>query len=253
MMHKKMSDNLIRLEEALSAYLRRNSLAATEFRAVLFDMDGVLYDSMPRHARAWKQVCDEAGIEASEEEFFAYEGRTGASTIDLLIRRQHGRPATEDECRELYRRKTEFFAEMPDAPVMHGAREAVAISTDAGAKTVLVTGSGQGTLLGRLDEDYAGAFPCERRVTAYDVRKGKPDPEPYIAGLVKAGATPTMAIGIDNAPLGVESSSRAGLFTIGVRTGPIASGALREAGADIEVNSMEECAVILRECLYLTL
>lgn len=239
----------INIEDALRAYLGRNMLERPAFKAVLFDMDGVLYDSMPRHAKAWKSVCDEAGIEAVTEEFFAYEGRTGASTIDLLVRRQFGRPATEEEARRLYKRKTEFFAEMPSAPVMPGARRAVAVVAESGLPSVLVTGSGQGTLLERLDTDYPGAFPKWRRVTAYDVRHGKPDPEPYLVGLAKVGAGPFAGIGIDNAPLGVESSSRAGLFTIGVRTGPIPAGALMEAGADIEINSMEDCADILKMLL----
>lgn len=178
----------INIEDALRAYLGRNMLERPAFKAVLFDMDGVLYDSMPRHAKAWKGVCDEAGIEAVTEEFFAYEGRTGASTIDLLVRRQFGRPATEEESRRLYKRKTEFFAEMPLAPVMPGAQRAVAVVAESGLPSVLVTGSGQGTLLERLDTDYPGAFPKWRRVTAYDVSHGKPDPEPYLAGLAKVGA-----------------------------------------------------------------
>lgn len=238
------------LQEAISKYMARTGATALRPKAVLFDMDGILYDSMPRHARAWKGVCDEAGIDADADEFFAYEGRTGASTIDILIRRQFGRPATDDECRRLYKRKTEFFAAFPPAPLMHGAQSAVAAVVDAGAVPVLVTGSGQGTLLERLDADYNHAFPASRRVTAYDVKHGKPDPEPYLTGLGKAGVAACEGIGVDNAPLGVESSSKAGIFTIGVRTGPLRPGLLLEAGADIEIDSMEECTKVLSKLLY---
>lgn len=241
----------MKLEESISKYLKRNNIERLAPKAVLFDMDGVLYDSMPRHAKAWKGVCDEAGIEAEADEFFAYEGRTGASTIDILIRRQFGRPATEEECRSLYRRKTELFADQPSAPVMHGAQGAVAAVVGAGLTPVLVTGSGQGTLLERLDRDFDGAFASDRRVTAYDVKRGKPDPEPYLAGLSKAGARPAEGIGVDNAPLGVESASRAGVFTIGVRTGPLRPGSLLESGADIELESMEECERILERIFRL--
>lgn len=241
----------MKLEESISKYLKRNNIDRLVPKAVLFDMDGILYDSMPRHAKAWKGVCDEAGIEADADEFFAYEGRTGASTIDILIRRQFGRSATEEECRGLYKRKTELFAEQPMAPVMHGAQGAVGTVVRAGALSVLVTGSGQGTLLERLDADFDGAFAMSRRVTAYDVKRGKPDPEPYLVGLSKAGATATEGIGVDNAPLGVESASRAGLFTIGVRTGPLKPGSLLEAGADIELESMEECDRILERIFRL--
>ena len=89
-------------------------------------------------------------------------------------------------------------------------------------------------------------------MTAYDVRRGKPDPEPYLVGLAKAGAMPTEGVGVDNAPLGVESASRAGLFTIGVRTGPLKPGSLLEAGADIELESMEECERVLERIFRLT-
>lgn len=43
-------------------------------RAALIDMDGVLYDSMPRHARAWRQTMLELGIDCPEEEFSCMRG-----------------------------------------------------------------------------------------------------------------------------------------------------------------------------------
>ena len=79
-------------------------------KAVLFDMDGVLYDSMPGHARAWMEMCRREGLHAEYDEFFGYEGRTGASTIDILIRRQYGRAATPEEQKRLYAIKSEVFA-----------------------------------------------------------------------------------------------------------------------------------------------
>lgn len=212
-------------------------------KAVLFDMDGVLYDSMPGHALAWKQMCDSVGIVADANEFFAYEGRTGASTINLLFERQYGHGADEETCRRLYEIKSRNFKALGEPRIMPGARETVATVTRSGVPCVLVTGSGQASILERLDRDYNGAFNL--RVTAHDVKRGKPDPEPFLLAMKKANVKPYEAIAIDNAPLGVESASRAGAFTIGVRTGPLPSGALREAGADIEVGSMAECAELL--------
>ncbi len=235
------------LSEALEAYALRSGRAFIRPKAVLFDMDGVLYDSMPGHCRAWKMMCDEAGILADADEFFAYEGRTGASTINLLFERQYGRGADDETCRRLYSRKSAFFKAMGEPPLMPGAREAVDTVLTHGAKCVLVTGSGQSSILEKLDRDYPGAFGM--RVTAHDVLRGKPDPEPFLMGLSKAYAEPWCAIAIDNAPLGVESASRAGIFTIGVRTGPLPEGALKEAGADIEINSMSACAEILSKLL----
>ena len=235
------------LGKALETYAARTGHNLDRPRAVLFDMDGVLYDSMPGHAKAWKKMCDATGIQCEEDEFYAYEGRTGASTINLLYQRQWGHGADDETCRRLYAIKSEHFKALGPPRLMPGATEAVDTVLERGATTVLVTGSGQASILDRLHRDYPGAF--ELRVTAHDVKHGKPDPEPYLKGMAISGVTPWLAVAVDNAPLGVESASRSGAFTIGVRTGPLAPGALSAAGADIEINSMTECAEILRQLL----
>lgn len=80
------NNNLIQqIEAALVRYHNRVGAQLENVQAVLFDMDGVLYDSMPGHARAWKAMCDAVGIQCEYDEFFGYEGRTGASTINCYI------------------------------------------------------------------------------------------------------------------------------------------------------------------------
>lgn len=216
-------------------------------KAALIDMDGVLYDSMPMHARAWKRVADHAGIPATYDEFFLYEGSTGASTIDKLIRRTFGRPATDDEKRDLYALKAEFFVEQGQVPIMPGAQRMVQTLLDNGVITVLVTGSGQNSLLSRLETDFPGAFPPERRITSASVTHGKPHPEPYLKGLALSGAEASQAMVFDNAPLGVKSGHEAGIYTVGLVTGPVPAHELKENGADNVIISVEKCADMLFE------
>lgn len=203
--------------------------------AFLFDMDGTLYDSMPNHARAWYEMIREQGIEARPEEFFLYEGATGAYTVNLLYQRAYGHDATPEEVQRLYERKAEIFRRLPEPQVMPGAQELIGFiqSLPWHPVTVLVTGSAQGSLLGRLDHDFPGAFPAERRVTALNVSRGKPFPEPFLRGAELAGVAPAECVAIDNAPLGVLSASRAGCYTVAVRTGPIPAAELSGAGADM--------------------
>lgn len=234
----------------IQRFLERNDYINVIPRAALIDMDGTLYDSMPRHARAWQQMMAEVGIDAPLDDFFRYEGRTGASTIDILFRRFFGRGATEQEKTDLYRRKTELFAAMPPVEPMPGARDMLDFLKSIGVKRVLVTGSGQNTLLNRLDTDFPGAFLPDMRVTSRDVKHGKPHPEPFLMAMTKAAVAPDECIVIENAPLGIEAGHASGAFTIGVSTGPLPLKELEDAGADIVFPSMEECAKALPILIY---
>lgn len=219
-------------------YLTRSGFEATRLKAVLFDMDGVLFDSMPNHARSWAQVCTEFGLTMTPEEAYLHEGRTGASTINILARRQWGRDATDDEIRRIYDEKCRLFNACPEAPRMPHAADVLARVKADGLTIVLVTGSGQHSLLDRLEHNYPGYFHRDLMVTSFDVRHGKPDPEPYLMGLQKAGVQPWEALVVENAPLGVRSGVAAGVFTVAVNTGPIPSKVLADEGADLVLPSM---------------
>ena len=216
-------------------------------------MDGTLYDSMPNHVKAWQQMLRESGIEVEPAELLLAEGRTSTDTVRQVFMRHLGREISDEDCRRLYRRKAELFTAMPPVTLMPGAQKLVKAVRDAGLTTVLVTGSGQGSLLDRLEEDFPGAFPQSRRVTAYNVSRGKPAPEPYLKGMEIASVLPQQSIAFDNAPLGVRSACDAGALTIGVVTGPIPSQSLSDAGADIVFTSMPECADTIAEALNLAI
>lgn len=213
-----------------------------KIRAALIDMDGVLYDSMPHHARAWHRMMDEQGIKTTPEEFFLYEGMTGPATIDLIFQRELGRSATDQEKKDLYARKTKLFVEGGKKIPMPGAARMLRAFMLASIPRVLVTGSGQSSLIDSLDSDYPGSFPASMRVTAHDVSHGKPDPEPYLKGAEKAGVPPEETIVVENAPLGVRAGKAAGCFTVAVTTGPIPRQEFEKEGADMIFSSMDEFA-----------
>lgn len=234
----------------IQRYLQLQSQVTIIPKVALIDMDGTLYDSMPSHARAWRQMMLEVGVDVPEEEFFLYEGRTGASTINLLFNRAFNRDATAEEKESLYKRKSELFAAMPQVNPMPGAKEFLEFLEQAGVRRVLVTGSGQRSLIDRLERDFPGAFTPDMMITSREVTKGKPDPEPYLKAMQLAGVQPNECIVIENAPLGIESGHRSGAFTIGINTGPIPISALEEAGADIVYPSMPEFAEGLPLLIY---
>ena len=79
------------------SFLNVASLGRKNVRAILFDMDGVLFDSMKNHAEAWVRAMKENNLIMSREDVYMNEGRTGEGTIDIFAREQWGREATDEE------------------------------------------------------------------------------------------------------------------------------------------------------------
>ena len=208
-------------------------------RAVLFDMDGVLYNSMPYHAKAWHRAMEQFGYDLPEEEVYMHEGRTGTSTVNLVSMRQRGMKESEERIQEIYKVKSDFFNEYPPAEPMPGALSLLRQLKEQGLMILIVTGSGQLSLLDKLNHHFPDIFRRELMVTAFDVKHGKPHPEPYLMGMQKGGLTPDECIVVENAPLGVRASKAAGLFTVAVNTGPLPDSALLDEGADALFPSMQ--------------
>ena len=215
-------------------YLQKHGFERFEPKAVLFDMDGVLYDSMPHHAIAWQQSMTLFGIHMTEADAYATEGARGIDTIRNMVRQQRGEDITLERAQEMYDEKTRLFHAMGEARVMPGVRELMEQMHRQGLSIGVVTGSGQRPLINRLVTDFSEFLDERHIVTAYDVQRGKPNPDPYLMGLQKMGGLqPWEAIVIENAPLGVKAGTAARIFTIAVNTGPLPDHILLEAGADL--------------------
>ena len=105
---------------------------------------------------------------------------------------------------------------------------------------MVVTGSGQVSLLEKLEHDFKGLIEPGMIVSSFDVKRGKPNPEPYLKGLSKAGVEPWEAIVVENAPLGVRAAQAARIFTVAVNTGPLPNKMLADEGADLIFNKMTD-------------
>jgi beta-phosphoglucomutase-like phosphatase (HAD superfamily) len=226
---------------AIKKYLEDCGFEALCPKAVLFDMDGVLYDSMPNHAIAWQESMARFGIHMTADDAYATEGARGVDTIRIMVKRQLGKDIDEAEAQRMYDVKTEIFHSLPEAPVMPGVKELMQKITDGGILCCVVTGSAQRPLIQRIHQDF-GAFVREEHITtAYDVTRGKPAPDPYLMGLRKAGdLLPFQGIVVENAPLGVRAGHTAKIFTVAVNTGPLPDEELLMAGANLIFPTMQE-------------
>lgn len=251
------------MNNAIDNYLARCGFESFHPLVVLFDMDGVLYDSMWNHAASWRESMERYGIHMTDMDAFRYEGMRGVETIQLLAREQLQRAITEEEAAEMYRHKSEVYASKGVASLIPGVRELQETLHRHGLKIGVVTGSGQPTLIDRILDDFKGWVSPGIIVTAHDVTRGKPQPEPYIAGMQKAAVVlqqegglqvgdvlkPWQTMVVENAPLGVRAAAAAQCFTVAVNTGPLPDEQLSEAGADIVFHSMDELRQAVEKCI----
>ncbi|WP_025829844.1 HAD family hydrolase [Segatella maculosa] len=228
------------MNDSIRQYLERHGFGHFSPKAVLFDMDGVLYDSMPHHAIAWQESMKRFGIDMTEADAYATEGARGIDTIRQIATRQ-GKEVSLEEAQRMYDEKSRIFHEMPDAPIFDGVFDMMEKIRRAGMTVNVVTGSGQRPLIRRLLNDFGRYLDENHITTAYDVKRGKPYPDPYLMGLQKAGnLKPFEGIVVENAPLGVRSGVSAGIFTVAINSGPLPDKALLDEGADVLYDKMTQ-------------
>lgn len=219
------------------------SMQPTSPKVVLFDMDGVLYDSMPNHGIAWQRAMKEFGIHFTVEDSYATEGARGVDTIRKYAKAQLGKELTEEEAQKMYDLKAHYFHEMPEAKIFDGVTDLMKKIKDSGLKIGIVTGSAQRPLIERVTHDFGDSVSRDQITTAFDVKRGKPNPDPYLMGLKKAGNyAPSEGIVVENAPLGVRAGVAAGCYTVAINSGPLDDSVLINEGANILFPTIREFA-----------
>lgn len=195
----------------------------------LFDMDGVLYDSLPVHVYAWCGVFERHGITLPKEEVYLNEGRPGRDTIGLLFDRYKSVQLNLEQCEQIYQEKIALTDSGPAVQVMPHMQELVARLQERGKIIGVVTGSKQPSLVDRIGKDFG--IQAERIVTAGDLRRGKPAPDPYLMGLRRCNSNANSAVVVENAPLGVQAAVAAGIDTLAMNTGILSNQSLLDSGA----------------------
>ena len=185
------------------------------FKAFLFDMDGVLTDSMPCHFEAWRRVFESFGLCVTQEEILRREGEKGMITLENLLAEQ-GMRLPRAELLKALEEKQRIFRSLVSPALFPGAQELVHELRKEGKLLALVTGTSASEIRANLDAGFVHCFQAV--VTGDRVERGKPDPEPYETALRLLRVSRQEALVIENAPYGIESAKRAGVQCIAVAT-----------------------------------
>ena len=184
-------------------------------KAVIFDMDGVITDTMPYHFRAWQTVFAKAGLDVTRCEIFLREGQPGSVTIGEIFR-DHGRRISAVAAAQMLRAKERLFKRIVRRRFVKGSRSFIRFLARQGIAVALVTGTARHEALRILPKSLLALF-CVM-ITGDDVKKGKPHPEPFLSAIKALAIKPREAVVIENAPFGIHSAKKAHLKCLALTT-----------------------------------
>jgi beta-phosphoglucomutase len=214
-----------------------------EFKAVLFDMDGTLAENAQLHHEAWAvTLLERYGYALSPTESKVHGGKTKA-IVESLLGNVFTDDASAEEFHEYKEAKYREIAQGKIVPVA-GLLEFLDYLEQRGVKIALVTSADVKNtkfVLGDLNLESR----LKVRVMGEDVKRGKPDPEPFALGASKLGVPAKDCLVFEDSLIGVKSGVAAGARVVGVATMQSKT-ALLEAGATWAVSDYVECLALFK-------
>jgi beta-phosphoglucomutase len=181
-------------------------------RAVVFDLDGTLSESMPQHYRAYLTVLEPYGLHPSFLDVCLLEGKRSAEVIEILAGRA-GKPIAPEKAKELGDEKQRVFRSLGVPKLYPGARPLLESIRSRGMALGLTTGTNRANVRHMLGEaaDLFGVV-----LGGEEVKKTKPDPEGYLRTFEALKVPPSAGVVVENAPLGIQAARAAGAPVIAV-------------------------------------
>lgn len=183
-----------------------------EIEALLFDMDGVLIDSMKYHAKSFVKALNEFDVKIKEDSIYRWEGKGDIHIIKEILKQKN---LQEIDPKNIAEERRKIFGEIEETKPFEGMYELLNELTKKHRLSV-VSGSTRKNLNNFITRFYPSIFNC--LVSGEDIQNQKPHPEPFQKCLKGVNAKEDEAIVIENAPLGVESAKKAGIKCIAVAT-----------------------------------
>ncbi|MEN9230700.1 MAG: HAD family phosphatase [Thermostichus sp. DG02_5_bins_236] len=217
------------------------------FDSLFFDMDGVIVNSEPIHAQAGVIALQRCNLLIELAPIsLQFKGRTDWDMFAYIVECFTDTPKEEQRAaiQRLIEEKATAFADLLEqVPLVPGVLEFLAASRQRFATLALTTSATR-----RDQERIFNRFNLgpwfDGVITAEDIQRAKPDPEPYLKTADRLGVDPSLCLVIEDSTNGIRSAKGAGCFAVGITTS-FRPEELRQAGADAVVESFAELAELL--------
>jgi beta-phosphoglucomutase len=182
---------------------------------VLFDLDGVIVDTLHYHYLAWKHMFGQRGGAVSEQTVLLHEGRNSREILPILMQ-EAGVAIPAKEQAEFIEEKRAYYRSIVQKKQYPGAFEVIDELKARGFKTALVTACALKNMQHSLTEEQQSHF--DFIITGDEVPRAKPFPDPYLTAARQLKLQPEQCVVIENAPLGVEAAKNAAMHCIAIET-----------------------------------
>lgn len=197
--------------------LGKGTEGMTGTEAILFDMDGVLVDSMALHLRSWQEILGEYGIQLSESFVYQHEGAMDLEVIQGIFELQ-GLAFEAEELEGIYQQQNQLFREryLSGVRFYPGTLPLIAACREQGRQLGLVTSSRLNLVERIWSRENLELFHTV--VAADHVTRFKPNPDPYLKALENLNLEPENCIVVENAPAGIQAAKAAGMICLALTT-----------------------------------
>ena len=201
------------------------------FRAVIFDMDGVLADSEPLYLQGINEVLKDFGLAITEEDHNELLGAAVGPTWDFVFEK-YSPPASYDECVARYDQTMVRLLSRPRDP-LPGVRELLSELTRRGIPRALASSSWPNWVKALLESTGLDGY-FDVTVSSTAVENGKPAPDIFLYTAKALRVEPSQCIVLEDSRTGVLAAKAAGMYTVQVRAASTALPPLPEADLVLE-------------------
>lgn len=201
-------------------------------RAVLWDLDGTIFDSADEHYAAWRETLGREGVDFGREQFEATFGQRN----DTILRDVFGDDMDVERMHRISVAKEERYRQVlhdEGAALLPGVQQWLDYLREAGWRQAVASSAPRDNITTALETLGIGNY-FAARVSAEDVDNGKPAPDVFLLAADRLDVPAANCIVVEDSPAGIEAGQRAGMATIAVRT------THDDLAADIVVDSLDD-------------
>jgi beta-phosphoglucomutase len=184
-------------------------------QGVLFDLDGVIVDTIHYHYLAWRHMFERHGGTVNENTILLHEGRNSREILPILMK-EAGVDISQEQQQQFIDEKRAYYRSIVDVKQYPGAFDVIDELKSRGLRVALVTACALKNMQHSLNNAQRAHF--DFIITGDEIPRAKPFPDPYLKAAAQLHLDPSRCLVVENAPLGIEAARNAGMYCVALET-----------------------------------